>query len=53
MDVKLQADLSTEFIVDVINQDKKQFKNYTGLTLEQFLAVYAFFVPSYPNTISI
>lgn len=53
MNVKLQADLSTEVIVDVINQDKKQFKNYTGLTLKQFHAVYAFYVPSYPNTISI
>lgn len=56
MDVKLQADLLTEFNIDVIIQDKKQFKYYTGLTPEQFLGVYAFFCAkrsSYPNTVSI
>lgn len=45
LDVKLQADLSTEFNIDVIIQDKKQFKYYTGLTPEQFLGVHAFLVP--------
>lgn len=42
MDVELQADLSTEFNIDVIIQDKKQFKYYTGLTPKPFLGVYSF-----------
>lgn len=42
MDVELQADLSTEFNIDVIIQDKKQFKYYTGLTPKPFLGFYSF-----------
>lgn len=34
IDVKLQADFSTEFNIDVIIQDEKQLKYYTGLAPE-------------------
>ncbi|XP_061177647.1 uncharacterized protein LOC133186406 isoform X2 [Saccostrea echinata] len=44
--VKLQAELSQEFNVDVIIHDAKQFKYYTGLTPDQFLGVYVFLVPN-------